>query len=631
MSFALALLLLAPLCTGIGAAEEEADVTVLFTHDTHSHMLPSKEVDGGEFGGFARLAYAINEQREKYPNAILVDGGDFSMGSLFQTAYTSEAFELRTMGAIGYDAVTLGNHEFDYRADGIASMLNSAVNSGDRLPPIVSANHVPYGEDEAGYNEKLTRAFESYGVEDYIIIERGGTYFAIFGLFGEDAHICAPNAGLKYLDPVETAQKTVDAARAECLEKYNAEPVVIALSHCGTKKREGEDYNIAKNTSGIHLIVSAHTHTTIEEPILVDGTIIVSANEYAKYLGVASFNVNADGTAELKKYRLIPIDGNMPEDRAIANRIDDYCDIIDRNYLSQFGYSIDSVLVNNDYMFETVKELKAGLHESTVCNLYSDAYRDAAYKATGKMPDVSFTAAGVIRGSLPIGDITVYDVFRASSLGVGNEGELVAVYITGADLKQVLEMDATMQPKMKSAQLYFSGVEYSINKKRARFNRVDYAAIRRDDDTVEPIEDDKLYYVVSGTFAFQLLDMIDAYSEGALSVVLRDENGDPIDKVFLFDHVIRDERGESLREWVAIAEYLESMGGKMDAKYASPDGRKVVYKSYLPWDLLRNPNKYTYASLFVFLLVSSVSVTAIVVGTKYIKKYAEKKKKEKAE
>ena len=312
LSLALALLFTAPLCTGTCAAENGTDVTVLFTHDTHSLMLPSKEVDGGEFGGYARLAYAINRQREKYPNAILVDGGDFSMGSLFQTAYTSEAFELRTLGVMGYDAVTIGNHEFDYRADGFASMLNSAVNSGDRLPTIVSANHVPYAENEDGYNEKLTLAFENYGVKEYTIIERGGVYFAIFGLFGADALVCAPNAGLKYLDPVETAQKTVDAAKAECLEKYGAEPVVIALSHSGTKKREGEDYEIAKNTSGIHLIVSAHTHTTIEEPIYVDGTVIVSANEYAKYLGVANLTVNADGTAGLRSYELIPIDENMP-------------------------------------------------------------------------------------------------------------------------------------------------------------------------------------------------------------------------------------------------------------------------------------------------------------------------------
>ena len=96
------------------SADENKEVTVLFTHDLHSHFLPSKDEDGGEFGGYARLMTAINEQKEKYPDAILVDGGDFSMGSLFQTCFATDALELRLMGQMGFDATTLGNHEFDY-------------------------------------------------------------------------------------------------------------------------------------------------------------------------------------------------------------------------------------------------------------------------------------------------------------------------------------------------------------------------------------------------------------------------------------------------------------------------------------------------------------------------------------
>lgn len=626
LSFALALLFMAPLCTGISAAKEGTDVTVLFTHDMHSHMLPSKEVDGGEFGGFARLMYAIDQQRKKYPDSILVDGGDFSMGSLFQTAYTTEAFELRIMGLMGYDAVTLGNHEFDYLAEGFSSMLFSAVESGDKLPPIVSANHVPYEKGEKGYNKDLSDAFDTYGIEDYVIIERGGIYFAVFGLFGYDALLCAPNAGLKHLDPIETAQRTVDAAKAECLEKYGKEPVVVCLSHSGTKKRMGEDYEIAEKTEGIHLIVSGHTHTTIDEPITVDGTVIVSANEYSKYLGVANISINADDTTTLNSYQLIPIDSTLPENKVIAGKINEYREIVEKEYLSDFGYTFDSVLVHNDYIFETVKELKTGLHESPVCNIYSDAYRWAANEVTGKMPDVSLTAASVIRGSLPTGDINVYDVFRTASLGVGNEGELVAVYITGEDLKKALEVDATIQPKMKSAQLYFSGIEYSVNKRRTPFNKVDYAALRRDDGTLEKIRDDELYMIVSGMYAFQMLDIINSASDGILSMVLRDENGNPIPMDSLSDYIIRDKDGKSLREWVAIAKYLESMGGKIDSRYAQTDGRKVVYKSLLPWDLLRNANKYTYASLAVFTAICAVGVAVVVIALKIIIKYVKKKK-----
>ncbi len=113
------LVLIVALLLGAGlqvfASDEEKpkEITVLFTHDLHSHLLPTSQEDG-EYGGYARLMTVIREQQEMYPNTILVDGGDFSMGSLFQTAYTTSAIELRIMGAMGYDATTFGKHEFDY-------------------------------------------------------------------------------------------------------------------------------------------------------------------------------------------------------------------------------------------------------------------------------------------------------------------------------------------------------------------------------------------------------------------------------------------------------------------------------------------------------------------------------------
>ena len=123
-------------------AEDGKTATILFTHDLHSHFLPSAQEDGGEFGGFARLMTAIHAQKAKYPHAILVDGGDFSMGSLFQTSFATSALELRMMGAMGYDATTLGNHEFDYLPQGLASMLRAAKASGENTPAIVNSNYL---------------------------------------------------------------------------------------------------------------------------------------------------------------------------------------------------------------------------------------------------------------------------------------------------------------------------------------------------------------------------------------------------------------------------------------------------------------------------------------------------------
>ena len=140
----LALLLICSLCViPADAAPPANTATILFTHDLHSHFLPQPAEDGGESGGYARLKTAIDREREKNPDALLLDGGDFSIGSLVQTLYTTEAAELRTMGALGYDAATLGNHEFDHTGTGFAQMLNAAVDSGDPLPALLEANYRP--------------------------------------------------------------------------------------------------------------------------------------------------------------------------------------------------------------------------------------------------------------------------------------------------------------------------------------------------------------------------------------------------------------------------------------------------------------------------------------------------------
>lgn len=121
---------------GVFADQLDKKITILFTHDMHDHILPFDLLQDGEkrdVGGYARLQSAIKEERKKDSQLLLVDAGDFSMGSLFQTIYTAEAPGLRLMGQMGYDVVTFGNHEFDFRADGLADSLNSAKKSKDRL------------------------------------------------------------------------------------------------------------------------------------------------------------------------------------------------------------------------------------------------------------------------------------------------------------------------------------------------------------------------------------------------------------------------------------------------------------------------------------------------------------------
>lgn len=613
ISFLLVLCVIISLAIPVAAAAPTMHATILFTHDLHSHLLPSKEENGGEYGGYARLMTVIKEQKALYPDAILVDAGDFSMGSLFQTAFATSAIELRMMGAMGYDATTFGNHEFDYLPQGLASMLNVAASCGETVPAIVDANYLPPEEGEEGDTEDsqaVWSALENYGVKDYILLERGGIHYAIFGITGFDSDDCAPNSGMILEDPAETAQRIVNEAKAECWDTYGVQPLVICLSHSGTENREGEDYELAKNVEGIHLIISGHTHTLLETPIEVNDTMIVSASEYGKYLGVVQMDYTPAGTAVWTEYTLIPIDENVEEDPQTAALVESFKSDVENIYLSQYGMSFDQILTSNPYKFDSVDDVYDYAHESTLGNLFSDAYKTAVEKATGEGVDVALTASGVIRESIPVGDVTVSDIFNAASLGVGTEGELIAIYLTGADLKNALEVDASVYPLMNSAQLFYSGVEYSFNTNRMLFNKIDYAMLRRNDGTLEDIEDDEMYRVVCGMYMGQMLGSVEETSFGLLAITPRDAQGDPLTVDDLVNYVVRDENGVPVKEWYAIASYLDGMGESMNEQYAMTDGRKVVYSNWNPVKLLRNANKFTYI-LIAVLLVLILLVTVI--------------------
>lgn len=616
-----AVLLCALVLVPAAAETEDRQVTILFTHDLHSHLLPASDGQGGEYGGYARLKTAIDQQKQRNPDAIVVDGGDFSMGSLFQTAYSTAATELRIMGALGYDATTFGNHEYDYRASGLAAMLRAAVDSGDPLPAIVQSNYLPSVNGEEGYNEDaeaVWEAFSAYGVEDYILLERGGIPYVIFGVMGYDSDECAPMSGMVLEDPVETAKAVVEQARAECAQTYGMEPVVICLSHSGTENGKGEDYDLARKVDGIDVIISGHTHTVLEQPIQVNDTWIVSAGEYCKNLGVLNLSYAADGTLTYSDYQLIPIDGTLEEDASISALVEGYKEEVEEDYLSRFGLKFDQVLIHNPYAFDSVDEVYATQHESTLGNLISDAYVWAVEQAEGEnyVPvDLALTASGVIRETVPQGQVTVSDVFNISSLGIGADGvpgyPLVSVYLTGVDLKNALEVDASVQPLMSAAQLFCSGVEYSFNTNRMIFNKVTQAALRRPDGTVVPIEDDQLYRVVTGLYCGQMLGAVEEKSFGLLSVVPRDAQGEPIDLNLLEDYIVHDSQGNEVKEWHALAAYLQSMGGEMDESYAQPDGRKTVYSSWNPVELLKNPNRFTI--IVCLLAVVLIAVVILVV------------------
>ena len=605
-------------------------MTVLFTHDLHDHLLPVKDLQNGSVissGGFARLQSTILDEKKRDPDALILDAGDFSMGTPFQTIFQSDAPELRIMGAMGYDAVTFGNHEYDYRAMGLAESLTTALKSGDRLPQVVQSN-VVFPVDSSGELTPslaaLKRAYEDFGVKEYTVIERNGIRVGIFGVMGEDAAYKAPMSEVAFDSPVESARRIVDV-----LKNKEKADLIICLSHTGTwedGKEPGDDV-LAKEVPGIDVIISGHTHTVYSEPLIVGDTIIGSAGDSCRYLGVIELAQDAEGW-RLKDYRLRRIDEQLPDDERILGLINGYKELVQQKYFDRFGLEFDQVLAVSPFNFRPQGEISDTHGEDTLGNLISDAYIYAVKQAEGKdyIPvDAAIVPVGTIRGSFYKGEITAADAFGVSSLGIGADGipgyPLISVYLTGKELKTACEVDASVAPMMDVAQLFISGVNFTFNPNRLIFNKVTDAYLMRPDGSREEIEDEKLYRVVAGLYSAQMLSIVGDKSFGLLSIVPKTAEGLPVTD--FEQHIIKEAAsGEEVKEWLAIARYLQSfdrVGGvpQIPQYYNSTHERKVVDTSRTIAALVKNPNGIALAVYaIVMVVIVLIAMTVIWIAAK---------------
>ena len=641
-AFFLALLLAALCALPVGAVAEgctqETNVTtILFTHDLHSHFLPQPTAEGGESGGYARLKTVIDGERAMNPDALLVDGGDFSIGSLIQTLYTTQAAELRTMGAMGYDAVTIGNHEFDHKGVGFAEMLNSAKAAQTAamglltdsqypprnleayqaqygpltlaLPALLEANYAP--ADDNPDRAFIRSAMEDYGVTDCMTLERGGVTYGLFGLMGVDSDECAPTSGFTRTDAAKAAKRCVETLKGEGAE------IIVCLSHSGTgdSLASSEDEELAKAVDGIDVIVSGHTHSTLAEPLVVNDTYIVSSGPYCQNLGSLTFSWDDGGEKRLLDYRLIPIDETVAEDPEIAGLVEQWKDMVGETYLARYGLTYDEMLTHTDCDLTT--PVSAVQENNGLGTLVSDAFLWADRTLNAAYADsphtVSVTADGVLRANLPAGDLTAAMAFDVLSMGVGEDGTsgfpLVAVYLTGKELKAAMEVDASVTPIMPAAQLYMSGAKYAFNTKRMFFNRVYDAALT--DVTFDEsgtgnayeIDDNALYRVVTGMYSAQMLGTVKSKSMGLLSLEPKQANGTPVTD--FADCILYDANGNELKEWYALAAYLEQFGEDgLPDRYADPaNGCKQVSDSFAPGQLLAGWNGITWVVLGIVLLI----------------------------
>ena len=613
--------------TAFAQAVPGQQVDILFTHDIHSHLNAfTSLVEGQETdtGGFARANTLIKEQRAKNPDTLVIDGGDFSMGTLIQTVFESQAAELRLLGYMGCDATTFGNHEYDFRSKGLANMLTSATDSGDPLPALVVCNVDWDAMESAGLTEgqqRLKDAFACADVRDYTIVQKGDVRIAVVGVFGKDALACATTCELKFKDPIEAVKATV--AQIKATEDVD---MLVCVSHSGTWEdpKKSEDELLAKAVPELDLILSGHTHTEIRQPICHGSTYVVSCGEYGRNLGSISLRQKADGRWELADYALLPITADVPADADTQQRIDRFMDTVDTDYLAQFGYTKDQVLAENDVVFSLLKDLGDVHTEHNLGDILSDAYIYAVKNADdydGQPVDVAVVPSGTVRDTYARGDITVEQVFNSFSLGIGADGvpgyPLISVWLTGKELKTAAEIDASVSDLMTTARLYSSGLNFTFNPHRLPLNKVTDVYLEQDGQRVE-LEDDKLYRVIADLYSGQMLSAVTKMSYGILSIVPKYPDGTPIQD---FEDVIITENGRELKAWDAIARYMASFEDtdgdgipNVPEYYRTLHDRKVVETSRSPAALLKKPNRFTaiFAALIAVAVLLVVGVVLLI-------------------
>ena len=224
-------------------AKKRKQLVILHTNDTHSTIMPlnpnldNKDIAGR--GGFLRRVNMIKEQRQQHPNLLLFDSGDFSQGSGYYTLFKGEV-EIGLMNEMGYDAATIGNHEFDFGMENMARIFRMANF------PIVCSNYDCTGT----VLEDL--------VKPYVTLKREGVKIGIFALAPPMKGLVFDGncEGITYLDPAETAQKYIDILRKQ--EKCD---LVICISHLGWEVSVYPDEKFVSLTEGCDLVLGGHTHT----------------------------------------------------------------------------------------------------------------------------------------------------------------------------------------------------------------------------------------------------------------------------------------------------------------------------------------------------------------------------------
>lgn len=613
-------------------------LTIIHTNDLHSHVsglgpemdyTPDSTDDDGTLGGLARIAAVIRQiKRERGEEVLVLDSGDFLMGSIFHTVSREEAGELRLLKLMGYDAVTLGNHEFDLRPDGLAAILRAGISKGG-IPAVVAAN---VSFDPADHrDDALEAAFSEVPVRPYVVLQRGEVKAGIFGLLGKNAAEVAPFARpVRFREPAEAAREVV-----ELLRRQEAVDLVVCLSHGGVSTKDrGEDLDLARKAPGIDVIVSGHTHTALREPIRVGSTYVVQAGCYGEYVGVLDLSRD-QGRWVLRDYKLLRVDDGIPGDPIIHAEAGRLASLVEERFLRPRGMSWEEPLAR--ISFPLTWQPYA---ESNLGDFVADAIRwsidlfEAREGDPGSRTTVAVESNGLLRDPVMPGSrgvLRLPDLFRAFPLGIGPDGEmgypLLSVYLTGSEIRKALEVLTSLVPlKGSDYFLQVSGLRFSYNPNRVPFDRVTAVWLEQGDGRVIPLDTSSdnpaLHKVGANLYNATFLKVIGRFTKGILSIAPKDRQGRPLGD--LTDALVDSDPStpgvQELKEWVALVDYVRNMPDRdgdglpeIPLSYATPQGRIRPEPTWNPVAWLGNITWVTWTALlmtsaFLCLLLTLVRV-----------------------
>lgn len=554
---------------------QEEKIIILHTNDLHSRLngfspeaeySPFSQNDDHTSGGFARLATLIHQEKMRSENSLLVvDAGDFLMGTLFQNLEESSGFQLRLMHDMGYDMVTLGNHEFDFGPMAMIHTIQNAVHHGP-IPKIVFSSLDLKSSDSA--TRAFKKLFDQHLIGGCHVAEVNGINVGFFSLLGVDATSVAPAARpLQFKDPIRTAKEYV-----KYLRNVQKVDLVICLSHSGVKLMPdgtwgGEDVELARKVPGIEVIISGHTHTFLEKPLIINNTPIVQTECFGMYLGRLELTLRKRKLVNTS-YSLIPVNDDIPGDSLIQARIDAQQKLLEERFLKPAGLTYTMPVVETSFPLFCQQEIHP--ETSNLGMLIADALYAYINAHDSLRAGITMFSAGMVRDRIEPGlngIQTVPDIYNTVCLGRDKDGNpgypLARVYVTGRELKGILEVLYIAPSSSSDYYIYFGGIRAKADPSRGLLRKIVDIQVGDDVHGFRKVDISRknktLYSLTANSYMLEFVSIIGKMSKGLVRVKIKNENGLPI-RSFNDTFVDADPSTpgiQTMKEWQAMIWYLQ--------------------------------------------------------------------------